>query len=94
MGLAVLPARLKTEMAKLAQCLVNGTDCREDESLVKHAEWADELKEKYKTFDRDTVDSVLEKEIGLVFEKVLEDAGVFKRDEKGKKAFIEFTETI
>lgn len=94
MGLAVLPARLKTEMAKLAQCLVNGTDCKEDESLVKHAEWADELKEKYKTFDSDTVDSVLEKEIGLVFEKVLEDAGVFKRDEKGKKAFIEFTETI
>lgn len=94
MGLAVLPARLKTEMSKLAQCLVNGTDCRTDETLVKHAEWADELKEKYKTFDKDTVDSVLQKEIGLVFEKVLEDAGVFKRDEQGKKAFLKFTEII
>ena len=48
MGLAVLPARLKTEMADLAEAILNNSDIRAIESLEKHADWADEIKAKYK----------------------------------------------
>ena len=94
MGLAVLPARLKSEISKLASILVSGGDCREDEELVKHADWVDELKRKYGSFNEMTVHNILKDEIGIVFKKVLEDAGVFKRDEQGIAAFKKFTETL
>ena len=94
MGLAVLPARLKGEISKLASILVSGGDCRTDEELVKHADWVDELKRKYGSFNEMTVHNILKDEIGIVFKKVLEDAGVFKRDEQGIAAFKKFTETL
>ncbi len=94
MGLAVLPARLKSEISKLASILVSGGDCHEDEELVKHADWVDELKRKYGSFNEMTVHNILKDEIGIVFKKVLEDAGVFKRDEQGIAAFKKFTETL
>lgn len=91
MGLAVLPARLKTEMESLAQYLVqNGADGLEnDEVLAKHADWAKELCQKYK-FTAENAQEILKKEIGIVFSKVLEHAGVYKRDENGKAAFERF----
>lgn len=89
MGLAVLPSRLKSEMEKLAEALVNGADIRSDEVLSKHADWADELCKKY-TFDAENVDDILKDEIGKIFAKVLEHAGVYKRDEKGAAAFGRF----
>lgn len=89
MGLAVLPSRLKGEMEKLSEALVNGADIRADEVLSKHADWADELCEKY-TFSTENVDSILKDEIGKVFAKVLEHAGVYKRDDKGSAAFDRF----
>lgn len=89
MGLAVLPSRLKSEMEKLAEALVNGVDIRSDEVLSKHADWADELCKKY-TFNAENVDSILKDEIGKIFAKVLEHAGVYKRDEKGAAAFGRF----
>ena len=94
MGLAVLPARLKGEISKLASILVSGGDCRTEEELVKHADWVDELKRKYGSFNEMTVHNILKDEIGIVFKKVLEDAGVFKRDEQGIAAFKKFTETL
>ena len=33
-------------------------------------------------------------EIGLVFSKVLEHAGVYKRDAEGTKAFMRFAESV
>ena len=42
MGLAVLPARLKGEMDKLADAILAGKDIRKDEMLEKHADWVDE----------------------------------------------------
>lgn len=91
MGLAVLPARLKTEMESLAQYLAqNGADGLEnDEVLAKHADWAKELCQKYK-FTAENAQEILKKEIGIVFSKVLEHAGVYKRDENGKAAFERF----
>ena len=77
MGLAVLPARLKGEMAALADVLVSGGDLRADEALAKHADWAEELQTRY-AFTRENVTDILEQEIGQVFAAVLEHAGVYK----------------
>ncbi len=93
MGLAVLPSRLKTEMALLADALVNGTDIRADEKISSHADWADELKAKYE-FTSENVHEILRKEIGIVFSKVLEHAGVYKRTPEGKEAFLRFADHV
>ena len=93
MGLAVLPSRLKCEMEKLSEALVSGDDIRSDETLSKHADWADGLCEKY-SFTAKNVDGILKDEIGKVFAKVLEHAGVFKRDESGAKAFDRFVDYV
>ena len=93
MGLAILPSRLKTEMKTLAELLAEGADLRNDSAIGKHVEWAEELREKY-TFTRDNAEKILQNEIGLVFAKVLEHAGVFKRDEKGREAFLKFTDCV
>ncbi len=89
MGLAVLPARLKNEMNLLAECLVEGKDVKSYETLEKHAKWAEEMKAKYQ-FNKDNVEEILQEEIGQIFVHVLEDAGVYKCDEEGRKAFERF----
>jgi len=94
MGLAVLPARLKGEIALLKDAMLSGNDIRADEVLSKHADWADEIKLKYSDINENNIDRILEDEIGLVFSKVLEHAGVYKRDENGIKAFIKFCQTV
>ena len=93
MGLAVLPARLKDEMAKLADALIKGSDIESDETLGKHAEWATELKTKY-TFTPDNTKEILRKEIGVVFGNVLSDAGVFKKTDEGRTAFLRFISKV
>ena len=93
MGLAVLPARLKGEMAKLAQVLVEGGDPAADPDLEKHAEWAKELCTRY-TFTKENADEILRQEIGAVFAKVLEHAGVYKCDQQGREAFLRFIASV
>ena len=66
---------------------------RADETLEKHADWVDELKEKY-TFTAENVEDILKKEIGIVFMKVLEHAGVYKCTEEGRTAFLRFIESV
>ncbi len=78
MGLAVLPARLKTEMALLKTAILENKDIRADEVLEKHADWAEEIKAKYSDINKDNIDKIIEDEIGIVFSKVLSHAGVFK----------------
>ena len=55
---------------------------------------ADEIKAKYADINADNIDKILQDEIGIVFSKVLEDAGVFKRDSKGQAAFIKFIDSV
>ena len=93
MGLAVLPARLKDEMAALENALISGRDIRNDDTLAKHADWADELKAKY-TFTSQNVSEIIKKEIGAVFAEVLSDAGVFKKTEAGEAAFLRFISQV
>ena len=90
MGLAVLPARLKTEMALLKTAMLENKDLRNDEVLEKHADWADEIKIKYSDINENNIDKIIEDEIGLVFSKVLEHAGVFKN----KEDFLKFTKGV
>lgn len=91
MGLAVLPARLKGEMEALKEAVLTGADLRGNEQLEKHADWVDEFSKKYDKIDDSNIDEILQKEIGLVFMRVLEDAGVYKRTPEGQKAFDRFT---
>jgi UDPglucose--hexose-1-phosphate uridylyltransferase len=91
MGLAVLPARLKEELEEVKAYLLGKS------SLVKdyHLPWAEELKNKYETeWSDDTAEEILKREVGLKFQRVLEDAGVFKRDTDGQVAFRRFCESL
>ena len=97
MGLAVLPARLKGEMDKLADAILAGKAIRKDEMLEKHADWVDEFLPKYEPesrADKDEIMRMLHKEIGYVFMQVLEDSGVYKRTEEGRAAFERFLNVI
>ena len=93
MGLAVLPARLKGEMEKLAEYILEGKDIRSDGDLEKHADWVDSFRDAYE-FTEENIDEILQQEIGKVFVKVLEDAGVYKCTEEGRAAFDRFVETL
>lgn len=94
MGLAVLPARLKEEMQHLKEAMLAGEDLRGDEILAKHADWVEEFSCKYDSIDDSNIDRIIEKEIGLVFMQVLEDAGVYKRNAEGQEAFDRFIRSI
>ena len=103
MGLAVLPARLKKEMADLEQALLDGTSIREDEVLAKHADWVEEFLPKYGfTFGSglegevtpEKLHEIVQTEIGLVFKEVLKDAGVYKCTEEGRTAFMRFVDKV
>ncbi len=93
MGLAVLPARLKDELAAVAAALVSGADLRADERTEKHAAWAEGFRERY-TITADNALEIVQKETGLVFAQVLEHAGVYKRTPEGQEAFLRFLRTV
>ena len=93
MGLAVLPARLKAELKELEKLIVEGGDIAASETCAKHAPWVEELRTRC-TFTPENTESILRQEVGVVFMKVLEHAGVFKRDEQGRAAFLRFAESV
>ena len=93
MGLAVLPSRLKGELAALREAILSGSDIRADETLAKHADWVDALKTRH-TFTVENTEQILHQEVGAVFEQVLEDAGVYKTDEAGREAFLRFVQAV
>ncbi|HIX58213.1 MAG TPA: UDP-glucose--hexose-1-phosphate uridylyltransferase, partial [Candidatus Blautia gallistercoris] len=94
MGLAVLPARLKEEMEILAEYIVEGKDISSNEKIEKHAAWVAQFLPRYDKITADTVEEILQKEIGIVFTHVLEDAGVFKCTPEGREAFMRFVNTL
>ena len=94
MGLAVLPARLKDEMAALSKAILEKKDIRADEMLAKHADWVEEFLPKYDQIDETNIMDILHEEIGLVFNEVLKDAGVYKCTEEGRKAFMRFIDAV
>ncbi len=93
MGLAVLPSRLKKELTDLAQALVAGEDISANEALSKHGPWVEQLKQQYVFTEENAMEIVL-KETGKVFAEVLEDAGVYKCNEVGRKQFCKFIDAV
>ncbi|NEU52975.1 UDP-glucose--hexose-1-phosphate uridylyltransferase [Bacillus altitudinis] len=96
MGLAVLPGRLAEELSQLKAALLSKNPLEEIKacpSIMKHESWAERLIEE-NTFTKDNVEAILQKEIGLIFSRILAQAGVFKRTEQGKTAFKRFIQTL
>ena len=93
MGLAVLPARLKTELAALAEKLASGGDLRADALTEKHADWAEDFRDRY-TITAENALEIVQHETGVVFAKVLEHAGVYRRDPAGQAAFDRFLDSV
>ena len=94
MGLAVLPSRLKQELETLAEYIVEGKDISENEMIEKHTKWVEKFLPKYDTITKENVMDILKEEVGIVFTKVLEDAGVYKCTEEGRTAFARFLNTL
>ena len=65
-------------------------DILSNEDISKHASWAEEIKNKYKDLNKENIDSILKNEVGLIFKEVLEDCGVYKCNENGRKGFLKF----
>ena len=93
MGLAVLPARLKGEMAELSKAILAGEDIRKNPLIEKHADWVDAWIGNY-DITAENITEILHDEISKVFVKVLECAGVYKRTEKGQAAFMRFVDSL
>ena len=93
MGLAVLPSRLKGELAALEEAILTGADISSDPVLSKHAPWVEELKTRH-TFTKENANQILKEEVGKVFAKVLEHAGVYQRTEAGLDAFLQFVVAV
>ena len=89
MGLAVLPSRLLGELDALKESMLSGADLRADARTAAHADWAEAILRR-RSFTAENAGAVLQEEVGAVFQRVLEDAGVFKRDDAGRAAFRRF----
>ncbi len=93
MGLAVLPARLKAEMALVREAVLNGKDLSEDPRTQKHAAWFEQFRNCY-SITPDTITDILKQEIGKTFEGVLKDAGVYSCTPDGREAFLRFVSSV
>lgn len=82
MGTAILPSRLETEMRKVKAHILANEELRDDPMTEKHQAWYDSFKDT-EHITAQTIDEVIERQIGLTFVKVLECAGVYKQDEQG-----------
>lgn len=94
MGLAVLPARLKGEMARLEELILSGGDLSADEQTASHAEWSKEWMKNYDDINSSNIHKIVQDEIGKVFSKVLECAGVYKCTEEGRGYFERFIDSL
>ncbi|MCO7124649.1 UDP-glucose--hexose-1-phosphate uridylyltransferase [Sporolactobacillus shoreicorticis] len=90
MGLAILPPRLKAELKEVARYLLG----EKNEMKTYHKPWADHIKGRHPMLNTETIDALIHREVGKVFERVLEDAGVYKRSKEGQTAFKRFVESI
>lgn len=95
MGLAILPVRLAEELEIIRDSIFLGKDeLRKHSELSEHFEWIESLIDKYSDLSKENADYIIKQEIGAVFEEILRDAGVFKRDDNGRAAFIRFVNRV
>ena len=93
MGLAILPGRLKKELEAVEEKLLSGEDMTEDPLTKSHAKWAADIAANYE-ITAENAKEIVQKETGIVFSKVLEQAGVYKRTPEGKEAFLRFINQV
>ena len=94
MGLAVLPARLREELELLKEYILEKKDISSNEKIEKHAAWVAEFLPQYASITEENITEILQAEVGKVFVKVLEDAGVYKCTPEGRAAFMRFLNTL
>ncbi|MCQ2506818.1 MAG: UDP-glucose--hexose-1-phosphate uridylyltransferase [Lachnospiraceae bacterium] len=94
MGLAILPSRLKDELSEIEALLVKGEKIQKGSKLEIHNEWFDDIKKRYKDINEANVHQIIEQEVGKVFVRVLQDAGVYKTTSEGRDAFRKFIEAV
>ncbi|MFR4478713.1 UDP-glucose--hexose-1-phosphate uridylyltransferase [Fusobacterium sp.] len=97
MGLAVLPGRLKEELEILGRYMVAddyAEKIKNDAKVEKHLAWAEKIYNKYSDINGENVDKILKDEVGVTFSRVLEYAGVYKRDAEGQNGFLRFVEKV
>ena len=81
-------------MELLAGMLQRGENPSSNEDTAKHADWATEIKSRRPEVATDAAMDVLKDEIGKVFVRVLEDAGVYKCTPEGRAAFVKFVKSV
>ncbi|MDD5799530.1 MAG: UDP-glucose--hexose-1-phosphate uridylyltransferase [Coriobacteriales bacterium] len=97
MGLAILPPRLVGELGRVEQLLLAGADLgalKADPLAASHADWAAQLAQSHPELNQDNVHQIVRDGVGEVFSHVLEDAGVFKWDQKGRAAQDRFIQSL
>lgn len=94
MGLAILPPRLKEELKLLSDYILNDKNINHNEKIKKHAQWVQNFLPKYKNINNNNIEKILKREISQSFLEVLKNCGVFKRDQKGMRAFEKFINTL
>lgn len=90
MGLAILPPRLKAELAEVKKYLL-GLD---SQVAAYHQPWADRLKAEHPDVTEERAEEIIRASVGQIFARVLEDAGVYKRTPEGQVAFMRFVEFV
>ncbi|HFI0236739.1 TPA: UDP-glucose--hexose-1-phosphate uridylyltransferase [Streptococcus suis] len=90
MGLAILPPRLKAELAEVKKYLLG----QASQVAAYHQPWADRLKAEHPVVTEETAEEVIRDSVGQIFARVLEDAGVYKRTPEGQAAFMRFVECV
>ena len=92
--------RLQNELELIADLLCDNTKYNREEalnnpSLDKHVPWIEDLIEQNRNVSLEEARRIVKDSVGQIFSRVLEDAGVFKRTEKGQKGLEKFiTESI
>lgn len=94
MGLAVLPSRLAEELKAVEDELLAGNGLNDNPLTASHAKWAKEIAHKYPDISKENISDIIRVEVGRVFEQVLLDAGVFKRNESDRLAFDRYVNTL
>lgn len=89
MGTAILPARLKRELKEVERYVCGETSI----DVGIHQTWADDMMKKH-TFTTENAESIILDEVGQIFKRVLEDAGVYKQTPQGKAAFQTFIQSL
>ena len=93
-ALDIPPGKGYLEMAELEEAILCGADLRQTEVLAAHADWAEEFLTRHSEVNSDNNHEIVQQEIGLVFMQVLEDAGVYKCTEDGRKGFERFIDRL